>query len=232
MASVQLQGPFSVIAGRIGGTVFQRNPITSVIKNTPTARKPRAFIPISLAVPYSRGKFAYVARQWRSLSPTLQANWKTAALNFVRYNRFLIPYNPSGYQLFMELNSGLVFTNRDLITSAPSVSSFPAYTASFAWVAGTPAINFTQVIASGDTAYRLYIYATTFVSPGKTVAVKNFKGLTSVAMSTGTTVTNLYTSFTSQYGSIQTGMQAFFLVKAFNTHNGEFAAASTFSLNF
>jgi hypothetical protein len=232
MASVQLQGPFSVIAGRIGGTVFQRNPITSVIKNTPTGRKPRAFVPLALAVPLSRGKFGYVAQSWRSLTSGQKAAWATAALLFVRYNRFNVPYNPSAYQLFMELNCGMVFDNNDLVVSAPSVSAFPAYTASFAWVAETPAINFTRVIASGNTNYKLVVMATTFVSPGLNIPPKQFRIIGTVVMSTGTTVTNFFTAFTNQYGAIQTGMQSFFQVKAFNNLSGELAASQLFSLSF
>jgi hypothetical protein len=232
MASVQLAGPFQVIAGRIGGSVFQRNPITSIIKNTPTGRKPRAFVPFALGVPYSRGKFSFVSTSWRSLTPTQQAAWKTASLLFVRYNRFNIPYNPSAYQLFMEMNCGLVFAGHDLRYAAPAVSSFPAFTCSFAWVPATPAINFTQVIASGNTSYRLYIYASCFVSNGVGVSRKNYKQIAYVVMSTGTTVTNLYSAFTAQFGSIIAGMQVFFLVKAFNNVTGEFSTSSVYTLQF
>lgn len=71
-----------------------------------------------------RSTLAAVAAEWNRLTENEQISWNDVAVNFPAKNKYGDIYTPSGYQVFMKLNSNLALINTDLLKSGP-VANFP-----------------------------------------------------------------------------------------------------------
>lgn len=71
-----------------------------------------------------RTTLAAIASLWNVLTEAEQQSWNDAAVGFPAKNKFGDIYTPSGYQVFMKLNSNLALINNPLLRSGP-VPAFP-----------------------------------------------------------------------------------------------------------
>ena len=113
MASVEFGGGVSQIVGRVGGSVFQRGRAGSQLRTLPinTGRKQQE-------QNYSRSNYAATSTTWRTLQDFERLAWNAFALTEIRYNRFGVPYTPSGFQMFMEYN-----VNRSYVKPMPAIAT-------------------------------------------------------------------------------------------------------------
>ena len=153
MAVIQFGGIVTQGAGKIGGQVIQRGRSSQVLKQKgrPTVRR-------GLVNQPPRTKLGAVASTWRDLSSGDRATWQALALTVTRYNRFGVAYVPTGFQLFMELNSNLQnFGSQAIIQTAPSAPNFPSVdTWSVDCDPSSDLFTISWSFVSGDTDFRLY----------------------------------------------------------------------------
>lgn len=125
MASIKYGAITSEIKGNIGGTTFQGGRAGTIIKlssgrtgKLTKADAGRMFVP--------KVVIAAVAGLWRGLSQEERDTWTTGAVNYPALNKFGEPYTPSGYQVFMTLNTQLYNLTGVTLTSCPAPESIPA----------------------------------------------------------------------------------------------------------
>lgn len=112
MATIKLGAMFTQIAGKVGGSVFQRSKVGIVMKNTPAHTLINSD-PTSAKLKVVFGGrvlqiFALIASLWRALSFANRQTWIAGAVNFPFKNKFGDAYTGSGFQVFMSLNGNLL----------------------------------------------------------------------------------------------------------------------------
>ena len=123
MARVQLGGGVTAIAGRVGGSIFQRGKAGQVLKagsfNKYKGGRTNGF---------GRQNITSASSFWRSLNDGDRLGWNSLASGLSRLNKFGVPYTPSGFQIFCELNANLgKCAGTSLISVAPSMVSLPSF---------------------------------------------------------------------------------------------------------
>jgi len=123
MATLKFSALMTGIAGKIGGTVFQRSKVGYVAKNTPAhTLLDSASAAGKLKVVFGgKGQviFALIASLWRTLTQPQRATWQAGAVNFPAKNKFGDVYTPSGFQCFMNLNGNLAQNGLPTLTNCP-----------------------------------------------------------------------------------------------------------------
>ena len=201
MAVIQFGAIVTQGAGAIGGQVIQRGRSSQVLK-----QKGRPTIRRGLVNQPPRTKLAAVASTWRDLSSNNRATWESIALSVTRYNRFGVAYVPTGYQLFMELNSNLQnFGSQAIIKKAPAAPNYPAVTG---WsLAVDPSssefiVNWSQ--SAGDNDFQLYFSLFPLQSLGATY-VRGSARLTDQFISVDSETDNLYTEVMKRFPFLTAG---------------------------
>ena len=163
MASVEFGGGVSQVVGRVGGSVFQRGRAGSQLRTLPinTGRKQNL-------LSSARTSLASVSTYWRKLSVGDQLLWTATANTQTRYNRLGVPYTPSGFQLFCELNLNIALINSAaIISTPPALPTLPSITSPSCTIdVSTPLYDITGGIVNGSAAYNWLIEATRPASLG------------------------------------------------------------------
>ena len=201
MAVIQYGAIITQGAGAIGGQVIQRGRSSQVLK-----QKGRPTIRRGLVNQPPRTKLGAVASTWRDLSINDRATWESTALSVTRYNRFGVAYVPTGYQLFMELNSNLQnFGSQAIIEPAPAAPNYPAVGT---WsLAVDPSsnefiVNWNQ--SGGDTDFRVYCSLFPLQSLGATY-VRGSARLTAASVLVNVETVNLYTEVMKRFPFLTAG---------------------------
>jgi hypothetical protein len=221
MASILYGALVSDLAGKVGGQNFQRGLAAPSLRNISTKRKKFNVTPVGNAIPTIRGRFAYVTRSWRSLSPTQQYDWAVAAPSFPRLNKFGATYSPSAYQLFVELSLGLTYIGSAIAVSAPAISAFVTPSWSIAYAGGGGSIIITQAPVYTYVPYATIIRATVYQSAGLAVIPSRLKVLTFFQFKASVHTLDVSSWFYAMYGSARAGTKAFFSVNQINVNTGE-----------
>lgn len=115
MAVIQMGALVTGIKGKIGGTVFGYSATGHWAKELPykltKADSGRAMQQKTL--------IASVSGQWRSLTDEQRQSWNTGAVSYPALTKFGHTYTPSGYQVFMKLNSQVYKATGILLTDCP-----------------------------------------------------------------------------------------------------------------
>lgn len=123
MATLKLSALLTGLAGKIGGTVFQRSKVGFVAKNTPAHTLIDSASAVGKLKLVMGGKgqviFSLIATLWRALTQGQRATWIAGAVNFPAKNKFGDVYTPSGFQCFMNLNGNLAQNGLATLTNCP-----------------------------------------------------------------------------------------------------------------
>lgn len=124
MASVKFSGLIAGIKGVVNGSILQSNPAGYVMRTRTNGTRIN-----SQSWQGQKSALAWVAGQWRELSPSDQATFATQAPNYPATDKFGDAYDPSAYQLFMTLNGALYSNGLTMISSAiaPVALTDPLY---------------------------------------------------------------------------------------------------------
>lgn len=103
MPKIRLSALATDIKGKAGGSVFSTNSGGTYFRNNPSGggRKSEKW-------DQSKSMLASLSGQWRNLSEEQRISWSAATTNYPTTNAFGEPRTPSGYELFMRLNTPLV----------------------------------------------------------------------------------------------------------------------------
>lgn len=114
MASIKLGMAFADIRGKLGGNYFAKRKNTIVVacngSKLTKADSGRG------ALQTARNRLALVARTWKSLTAEDILVWNNAAALLTWYTKVGIPYTPSGYSFYSQVNSNLSKINIPLLT--------------------------------------------------------------------------------------------------------------------
>lgn len=202
-----------IIQGGRYGSILRANtkPIT---RSTSINSQPR----ISLSA---------VSSTWKSLTPTERLDWGNLASTLTRYNAYGVPYVPTGFQIFCELNSNLLnVPTLNINTSAPIVPVFPNLNSFlFTSEATGPFVSIDWNYMSGDNNFQVlpcfYPLQTLGVSVPR--GSSRFCGLYT-SITTGSL--DISTEFVKRFGSPAGGVYQVAIELKFIDINSGFAAPS------
>lgn len=108
-------------SGKIGGHVASRNRSGSYLRTKVTPTNPNT--------KYQSAARSYVAttsKAWAGLTLAQRESWNAAVQNYAKTDIFGDIKNPSGFNLFVKLNSNLLATGTAIITTCPALQAIDA----------------------------------------------------------------------------------------------------------
>ena len=162
------------------------------------------------------------ANLWRSLTTTEQNGWTAMTNLYPTTNRWGDTRYPSGYELFMRLNNGLLFQTGANIIPAPAPVSFTnIFPISASGSAGGP-IDVT-VVADWTADELVVINATPPYTNGRSVPKGRYVQIG--AYDNGNYPTwDISSDYINVFGNIPSNSQIFIMARVFNVNNGQYSA--------
>lgn len=167
-------------SGKIGGHVASRNRSGAYMRTKVT--------PVNASTSYqqnARGLLSALSTQWSGLTEAQRLSFNGAVSQFAKTDIFGDLKNPSGFNLYVKLNSNLVNTAQPQITSAPEKVEIPfsAISAiSMAAGAGTGTITLADSALDGET---VMVFATPPLSAGTSFAKNKKRYIAAVEVTAG-----------------------------------------------
>lgn len=224
MALVRLSIILDSIKGKAGNAVFQGGPGSTRVRQKVSPANPK-----SAAQTSQRALVTSISKAWAGLTETQRTGWNTAAAsgNWTLTDAVGGTFNPSGQQLYMQLNLNLELAGQSQISDAPAKASFPTLSiGALTMTAGTPAMSlaFTGTLGSGKT---LIVSGCAQQSTG-VMSVKS-TSLRFVQRATGTSPINMLSAYTAKFGSLVAGQKVFVKLEIVDDASGEKVAVGTVS---
>lgn len=213
MATIKMSGIGIVEArGKLGGSVFGKNKSASVIRKYTKPNNPRTNRQLS-----QRANFSYIANLWRGLTTALMESWNQAAASgeWPVTNKVGDKSQPSGIQLFARLNNTLKAIGSPYIDAPPLKVSFTGIQLGALTITGAAmTLAYTEDLAGTET---LQIFA----SPGASAGVSRPSNFKLIATSTAISPINLFSGYTSVFGTPVAGQKVFVRVEIIAQETGQ-----------
>lgn len=121
-------------------------------------------------------RLATVTQSWRTLSPAQQTGWQSMAASYPYIDKFGNPQTPSGYQLYVTLNSNRLQIGLAMLTTpiAPKAFWDPTPVTFYQAGSGTMLMSYSPNTAISAQTY-LQVFATPAISTGITTPLRNMK---------------------------------------------------------
>ena len=196
--------------GKINGTVLSKNRGGAYARVKVTPSNPR-----SAAQMFVRSNLAFLAQKWKTLTQNQRDAWTGAVSNYTRTDVFGDVKTPTGYGLFMRINTALRDASTELFFNIPAPTMEVAGVESVVGVEGQSEdpssilVNFDES-ATGN-AY-LLIDASPPLSQGVSTAGSRFKRIANeevLDVSDPFAVTDFVSSYSDVYGTIPEGQKIF-----------------------
>lgn len=196
--------------GKINGTVLSKNRGGAYARVKVTPSNPR-----SAAQMFVRSNLAFLAQKWKTLTQQQRDAWSGAVSNYTKTDVFGDVKTPTGYGLFMRINTALRDASTELFFNIPAPTVDVAGVLS---VVGVPAqsedpasitVNFDDS-ATGN-AY-LLIDASPPLSQGVSTAGSRYKRIANeevLDVSDPFNVADFVSSYSDVYGTIPEGQKIF-----------------------
>jgi hypothetical protein len=207
-------------SGKLGGSVVGRGRSGPFARIRVKPTNPRTNTQVS-----QRSKLSTRAQAWRGLTSTQIAAWNAAADSgeWPLKNSMGRTFQPTGSQLYNQLNLNLSKIGATAITTPPTKEALPAVLlGTLTAAAGTPALS---VAFSGTlgTGYSLAVYAAPQTSPGISRPGRSkFRYLTTYA---STTPANILSSYNTLFGTLVAGQKVFIYAEVVSETSGQTALA-------
>lgn len=220
--------------GKIAGTVFQGGRYGQVCKGLPLIDAIAAGAKLTKAdaiqvIPWKKS-FNDAGREWRTLAAAAKLTWETGAINFPATNKFGDTYTPSGFQVFMTVNTGRLNAGLTIIPTCPAVGAPPAVpTITVVWDAGNHAYSLSAFTQTANCTYTLY--ATSNISPGAKPKFGDWKALYILA-NPETFPLNFTSAYEDVFGSAPDSGNIWFRVQVINNVNAVKGVYSLFQLTY
>jgi hypothetical protein len=202
-------------SGKIGGHVASKNKSGSYFRTKVTPGNKQSLAQLSV-----RGNFTANSKAWGSLTDAQRNTWNAAVENFKGSNIFGDSVTPSGFNLYMKINSNLLNVSEPVLTVAPSnISADPLTGLSATANHTTHAVTLTFSPAIGANA-KMVVMATAPQPAGKSF-VKNLYRQVGVYDSADVSPLVITTDYTAKFGAVSiAGQKIFFKVFVVNTDTG------------
>lgn len=161
MAGIKYSSLVTEIKGKLGNTVFQRMGKSFGVRSQSSSNYTN-----SIWAQQWRNSFNLCVNQWNILSSADKQLWVNMAPSWPATNRFGVSITLSGFQLFMQINTLLLYTEYDLILIPSSFITLPQPTClvspymisaqHFVWNISAPADNDIQFFLYVSLQYPSY----------------------------------------------------------------------------
>jgi len=208
-----------VVDGRnkIGGQVASRNRSGAYLRNKVTPVNPKTSYQVT-----QRARLASFAQAWRGLTQAQRNAWNDAVSDYKKTDIFGDIQNPSGFNLYVRLNTNLDNVGASAIDAplAPvGVNVFTTMTLAAAEGAGT--IVATVAPATLDAAEYVIFRATPAMSAGKNFVKSEFRQISVVTAIVAGSV-DLETAYNAKFGAVgAAGMKIFIEAIHVNINTGQ-----------
>lgn len=184
--------------GKIGGHVASKNKAGAYFRTKVTPSNPRSNAQLAI-----RSALTANAQGWRALTESQRNAWNGAVGDFKKTNIFGDSHNPSGFNLFVRLNTTLANIGEAAITVPPAVASI-GYCQGLSVAADASAhtliLTFAEAIPAGITAV---VAATPQLSPGKNF-VKSDLRIIGFIDAAETSPRDASADYTAKFGAVST----------------------------
>lgn len=208
-----------VVDGRnkIGGQVASKNRAGAYMRNKVTPVNPKSASQVTV-----RARLAGLASAWRGLTQAQRTAWNNAVSDYKKTDIFGDNQNPSGFNLYVKLNSNLVNIGIVTISTPPlplAVSVFTSGTLTGA--AGAQTLSLAVLPAVQPTAETIIVRATAALSAGKTFVKSEFRQIGTFTTAT-TGAYDLAALYIAKFGPIgPAGVKIFVEVTHVNETTGQ-----------
>lgn len=217
-----------VVDGRnkIGGQVASKNRAGAYLRNKVTPVNPKS--PFQVTV---RARLASLASGWRGLTAGQRLAWNSAVSDYKKTDIFGDIQNPSGFNLYVKLNTNLINIGIASISSPPlpqAVSVFSSGTLSAA--AGAQTASLAVLPAVQPVGETIVVRATPGLSAGKSFVKSEFRqiGTFSAAVAGSYDLAPMYSA---KFGPIgPAGVKIFVEVIHINEATGQTSQLQQFSV--
>jgi len=212
-----------VVDGRnkIGGHVASKNRSGSYLRTKVTPVNPSSAAQVA-----ARSRLSSQAQAWRGLTEVQREGWRGAVSDYSKTDIFGDIKNPSGFNLFVQLNSNLANAGLATLAAAPapgSVSVFESVALAAAEGAGT--LEATVSPTAAPVGEQIIVRATAPQSPGKTFVKSEFRQIEVDATVTTGSI-DLATAYEAKFGTIgPAGNKIFCEFIHINTTTGQVSQA-------
>jgi hypothetical protein len=195
-----------VVDGRnkIGGHVASKNRGGSYLRTKVSPAQPSSTYTATV-----RSRLAAISAAWRALTEANRLAWNDAVGQFKKTDIFGNSRNPSGFNLYQELNNNLVNIGIAPITTPPLPAAVATMTsASFAAVhGGAFTLTYAPVIPAGQ---KFLVRATPALSPGKNFVKSELRQIKVIAAADVSPLV-LTADYGTKYGAVGAAGQKIFV---------------------
>ena len=200
--------------GKIGGHVMTKNRQGAAMRTkvTPVNRQ-------SNDQQEAKSRFSILSTAWRGLTPAERSSWDSAAPDYKKSNIFGDSYSPTGKNLFMIVNQGLILAGDTVVDTPPA--NIPADALSALSVASntTAAQTLTFAPTPVPADHVLVVEASRPLSAGISSPGKTFRSIQTFA-SAQATPANTFANYVAKFGTPTSGKKIFFRAFLINTTSG------------
>lgn len=213
--------------GKINGTVLSKNRGGSYARVKVTPSNPR-----SVAQQFVRSNLAFLAQKWRTLTEQERDSWGAQVQNYTRTDIFGDIKTPTGYNLYMRINTALRDASTQLFFNIPApVVDVAEFTIDNLNANADPQAMIINVISDTEENGYLLIDASPMLSPGVNSAGTRFKRIKNLEVLdfSGLNQVDILNDYRSIFGDLVDGQKVFVRVTVMmsNGQRGVPVSAST-----
>jgi len=182
--------------GKIGGHVASKNRSGAYLRTKVTPVNKQSTAQMSV-----RSRLSDIASAWRSLTEAQRESWNSAVSDYAKTDIFGDTKNPTGSQLYQQLNNNLVNIGEAMIDtplSPAAISNMDSIALAVAAGAGTMVLTYSPVIPATE---KFIIRATPAVSAGVSFVKSEYRQIM-VADSADVSPLSLATAYVETLGAI------------------------------
>lgn len=193
--------------GKLNGTVLSKNRGGAYARVKVTPSNPR-----STAQQFVRSNLAFLAQKWKTLMQSERDAWTAAVSNYTRTDVFGDVKTPTGYNLFMRINTALRDASTQLFFNIPA-PSVDVVAPDATGLSATTSLLTLSTIFPGDAEENGYLLidASPQLSAGVNSAGSRFKRIANLEVLDFSNLnsTSILTNYSAVYGAPVLGQKIF-----------------------
>lgn len=209
--------------GKIGGHVASKNRAGAYLRTKVTPVNPN-----STDQQVARGILTGFSQAWRSLTAAQRNAWNGAVGDFARTDVFGDSHNPTGFNLYVRLNSKLAVIGASALTLPPLPSEVSNVVASALTMTITGSVGEVAFAPTVPAGMAVIVRATAGVSPGKNFVKSEYR-IIDVMAAAATTPEDIWAAYVAKFGSPTAGTKVFVSLETVNITTGQSSTPSQVS---
>ena len=139
--------------GKIGGHVASANKAGAYLRTKTSPVNPSSGFQAGV-----RNRLTTISQSWRGLTQAQRNAWNGAVSQFQKTDIFGDLKNPSGFSLFVRLNTNVILLGGTLLTTPPHATALDQVSGcALTYTSGTPALSVASTVVSGtDHGYKVF----------------------------------------------------------------------------